>query len=374
MRKVLLLMLIFVSAELFGGGNWATSAVNVSLNGTSYDYVLNNEGWTNGTWGDNTAFSGFDFGTPVTLILNGGSGNAWTDDDPGYDATSFKIYYRVYLSTNSGGAWTQVDLDFLALHSGNNYIYDKSGAAIDVLTPVSGTPGTYNLEVVMSKNQFYIGGNWNSMIPGGQAVGYSADNAGYIATFTVAELPVELSSFTAAVSKNVVNLEWATATEINNYGFEVEKSADKTNWNKIGFVNGNGNSNSVKYYSYSDKDNTTNGTVYYRLKQLDNNGGYEYLNVVEANINMPVKFELGQNFPNPFNPTTKINYSIPEASSVKLTIYNAIGQVVNVVNDGFKSAGSYTLEVDGSRFNSGVYFYKLEAGNNTQIRKMVLVK
>lgn len=187
-------------------------------------------------------------------------------------------------------------------------------------------------------------------------------------------LPVELSSFTAVVSKNMVNLEWATATEINNYGFEVEKSADKTNWNKIGFVNGNGNSNSVKYYSYSDKDNTTNSTVYYRLKQLDNNGGYEYSNVVEANINMPVKFELGQNFPNPFNPTTKINYSIPEASSVKLTIYNAIGQVVNVINDGFKSAGSYTLEVDGSRFNSGVYFYKLEAGNNTQIRKMVLVK
>nr|HPN37491.1 T9SS type A sorting domain-containing protein [Melioribacteraceae bacterium] len=169
-------------------------------------------------------------------------------------------------------------------------------------------------------------------------------------------------------------LNWATATEINNYGFEIEKSFDKVNWNKIAFKNGYGNSNSVKDYNYTDNDITKNGMYYYRLKQIDNNGSFEYSNIVEVNVNIPVKFEVAQNFPNPFNPVTNISFTLPEATNVTLYIFNAIGQQIKAINAGYKDAGKHTLEFDGSNLNSGVYFYKVEAGKNSMIRKMALIK
>ncbi|MFH0735329.1 MAG: T9SS type A sorting domain-containing protein [bacterium] len=205
---------------------------------------------------------------------------------------------------------------------------------------------------------------------------YSNNNNYYSigAQTSAGTLPVELSSFTASITNNTVNLNWATATEINNYGFEVEKSLDKTNWNKIAFVEGHGNSNNVNNYAYTDNQIAKSGYYYYRLKQLDNDGAFTYSDITEVNVNMPSKFELAQNYPNPFNPTTKISYSIPEASSVKMTIYNTIGQIVRTINQGYKEAGSYTVEFNGSDLNSGIYFYKLEAGKNNQIRKMILIK
>lgn len=187
-------------------------------------------------------------------------------------------------------------------------------------------------------------------------------------------VPVELSSFTASIQNKEVVLNWATATEINNYGFEVERSFDKTNWNTLAFKNGYGNSNSVKDYTYTDKDITKNGMYYYRLKQIDNNGDFEYSNIVEVSVNIPIKFEVSQNYPNPFNPVTNISFNLPEASNVTLYIFNAIGQQIKTINAGYKEAGKHTIEFDGSSLNSGVYFYKVEAGNNSMIRKMALIK
>jgi hypothetical protein len=191
---------------------------------------------------------------------------------------------------------------------------------------------------------------------------------------TDSPVPVELSSFTASIQNKAVVLNWATATEINNYGFEVERSFDKTNWNKVAFKNGYGNSNSVKDYSFTDKDITKNGMYYYRLKQIDNNGDFEYSDIVEVNVNIPVKFEVAQNYPNPFNPVTNISFTLPEANNVTLYIFNAIGQQIKAINAGYKEAGKHTIEFDGSSLNSGVYFYKVEAGNNSMIRKMALIK
>lgn len=188
MKKIstLFLVALVTTGFMYAGGGWATSAVSITKDGgTAYKYVLNNEGWTDGDWGSNTAVNNYDFGTPTSLVLNGGAGNGWTDDLPGYDATSFVLYYRVYKSDATPGTWSQIVLDFQAYKSGNNYIYDKMDAAVDLmaLATLSGT-NTYTLEVAMSKNQFYTGGNWNSMVPGGQAVAYSSAVAGYKATFT----------------------------------------------------------------------------------------------------------------------------------------------------------------------------------------------
>ena len=189
MRKIttLIFVSVMVCMSAFAAGDWASSAVSIAKdNGTAYLYLLNNAGWVvSGTYGSNTAFAGNNFGTPVSLVLNGGETGAWADGGDFYDATSFVLYYRVYLSSGTGGTWSQLNLDNMVIHTGNNYQFDKTTGAVNLLA-LATLPGTntYTLEVVIAKNQFYTGGNWNSMVPGGQNTAYNNATAGYKATFT----------------------------------------------------------------------------------------------------------------------------------------------------------------------------------------------
>ena len=143
-------------------------------------------------------------------------------------------------------------------------------------------------------------------------------------------VPVELSSFSASIIGSSIKLNWRTETEVNNYGFEIERKVGSPqstvgNYEKIGFVNGNGNSNSPKNYSFID-DKVTAGKYSYRLKQIDNDGQFEYSKVIAVDFGAPKKFELSQNYPNPFNPITTIRFNLPEAGNVKLTLFNVLGQ------------------------------------------------
>jgi hypothetical protein len=187
-------------------------------------------------------------------------------------------------------------------------------------------------------------------------------------------LPVELSSFSASIIGSSVKLNWETKTEVNNYGFEILRQAQEANeWTKLGFVNGNGNSNSPKSYSFQDKD-AVSGKYSYRLKQIDNDGQFEYSKVIDVDLGVPKNFELSQNYPNPFNPTTTIHFSLPEASTVKLTVFNILGQEIKTLLNEFKESGIHTLNFNASELNSGIYIYKIEAGTNTQSRKMMFLK
>jgi len=224
MKKIstLFLAVLLANFALFAGGGWANSVVSITKDaGTAYRYVLNNEGWTDGDWGTNTAFSNYDFGSPTSLILNGGAGNAWTDDTPGHDATSFVLYYRVYKNDATPGAWSQIALDVQSYKVGNNYIYEKTNAAIDILALANlGGTNTYTLEVAMSKNQMYTGGNWVSMIPGGQAVAYSNTVAGYKATFTksITTLLNNTSENSIIVGKNgTINAKFSGVANVELY-------------------------------------------------------------------------------------------------------------------------------------------------------------
>ena len=193
-----------------------------------------------------------------------------------------------------------------------------------------------------------------------------------------AALPVELSSFTVLANLNNVNLSWKTETEVNNNGFEVERGirsqkSGVSNWEKVGFVQGAGNSNSPKEYSFTDK-NLTGGTKFvYRLKQIDNDGRYQYSKEVEVEV-IPKQFALYQNYPNPFNPVTEIKYNLPEASRVVLNVYNIIGQQVASLVNGNIDAGFHSVTFDGSNLPSGTYIYRLQTGNFVQTKKMVLLK
>ncbi len=191
-------------------------------------------------------------------------------------------------------------------------------------------------------------------------------------------LPVELTSFVANVNGSEVLLKWNTATELNNYGFEIERRVDNKQlkvgeWKKIGFVNGNGNSNSSKDYSFID-NNIAVGKCIYRLKQIDNNGSYKYSAEVEIETETPTQFSLTQNYPNPFNPSTTINYQLPISGNVNLKVFDVLGkEVASLVNEK-KEAGSYTVEFSAKNLASGTYFYRLQAGDFVQIKKMVILK
>ncbi len=192
-------------------------------------------------------------------------------------------------------------------------------------------------------------------------------------------LPVELTSFSAVIVKNKIELNWKTSTEINNYGFEIEKYTESQNWSKIGFVAGAGNSNTVIDYSYIDNleiDLIANQTLKYRLKQIDNNGNFEYSDIVEVNLNsvVPTEYNLSQNYPNPFNPTTTIKYSIPTEGMVSLKVYDVLGKEVANLVDENKNAGTYEVIFNAENLSSGTYIYKLTSGNFTETKKLLLLK
>lgn len=259
----------------------------------------------------------------------------------------------------------------LLLNNSGDIITIMNGSAI-IASYTYGTEGGDDQSI--GRNPDITGGfeKHSSFAPGGAL--YSPGKKNTDGT----PLPVELTTFTAAVIDQTVELNWETATEVNNYGFEVERSekskVKSENWRKIGFINGHGNSNSPKYYSYKDIETNFSGKYLYRLKQIDFDGAFEYTDVLEVNLGSPNKFELTQNYPNPFNPVTNIQFNLPEESRVRLSIFNVLGEeVVELLNESI-SAGFHNVKFDGTKFNSGIYFYKLEADDFMQIKKMMLVK
>jgi uncharacterized delta-60 repeat protein len=204
-------------------------------------------------------------------------------------------------------------------------------------------------------------------------------------TGSSAIFPVELTDFNAKANNNSVELSWATATEVNNYGFDVERKIGgdeagkpKGAWEKIGFVRGHGSSNSLNKYSYADNTPVA-GKISYRLKQVDRDGAYKYCDAVAIDIAAPAQFKLMQNNPNPFNPSTAIRFQIPVNTRVVIKIYNLLGSEVVTLADEEKPAGSHIVSWNGrdhkgQMVSSGVYLYRLTAGNFTETHKMNLLK
>ncbi len=191
-------------------------------------------------------------------------------------------------------------------------------------------------------------------------------------------LPVELTSFTANYSNSKVLLNWNTATEVNNYGFEIQLKKDNGEWRKIGFQQGHGNSNSPKSYSFVDNLALTHDLnldrISYRLKQIDFDGKFEYSDVVEVKVEKPTQFILAQNYPNPFNPETTIHYQLPQAGHVTLKVYNVLGKEVAKLVDEQKTAGTHYCKLSTANYqlSSGVYFYTLKTDNGFAATKKLL--
>ena len=214
----------------------------------------------------------------------------------------------------------------------------------------------------------------------------------FVGSFTDSDnpLPVELTSFTANISGSKVTLNWQTATEVNNYGFEVERSLSSHSsslnghslsevWETIGFVAGSGNSNSLKEYSFTDIPNHSsiqpyNHSFRYRLKQIDNDGKFEYSKEIEVDILRPSTFDLRQNYPNPFNPSTVISYQLTVDSKVSLKIFDILGNEVAVLVQEEQKFGSYEVKFNATGLASGTYIYRLIAGDFVSTKKMIVLK
>ena len=195
-------------------------------------------------------------------------------------------------------------------------------------------------------------------------------------------IPVELVSFSAEVIGNNVELKWTTASETNNSGFELQKSQKSEfksqKWNSVAFIKGRGTSTEINSYEFVDH-NLEPGNYSYRLKQIDYDGNYTFSNIIDVEIFQPAEFRLEQNYPNPFNPSTKISWQSPVGSWQTLKLFDVLGREVATLVDEYRDAGKYEIEfnaaqVSGIESASGVYFYRLKAGNFSAIKKMILIR
>jgi hypothetical protein len=290
------------------------------------------------------------FGT-MSVAPNGRIDVVWLDtrDHPG---TYLSILYYSY-STDAGSTWSENEQlsDYFDPHVG---------------WPNQNKMGDY-FHMVSYNNGASLA--WAGTFNGEEDVYYSF--------ITPDIVPVELVSFTATVSSDVVILNWSTATELNNHGFEIERASsltthDQENWRTIGFVEGKGTTTEAQHYSFTDK-NLLEGKYNYRLKQIDFDGSYDFSNVVEVEI-APREFILLQNYPNPFNPNTTISWQSPVSSWQTLKIYDILGNEVVTLVDEYKQAGKYSVEFDGKHLPSGIYYYRLNTGSFSDTKKLMLLK
>jgi hypothetical protein len=377
-----------VESKLDGSGNGLGVWLNVTGTGSPSGKAA---GQALGIWpggghyiggngGSNMNFKA-DFEVDYMFAFNNGGGtNCWFD--AGKHVGSSVGYYQGNCnltgtpSTNSnenGTVFTQNTLMFA---------YDNAGApntGLEIAIPFSQIGATSAMDIEVFA--FIVSGSsWFSdvTVPGnktGGNPGFDADwgsySGGLYHSNPLSPLPIQLASFVGSYVENGAKLEWSTISEVNNYGFNVQRQSGNEYVN-IGFVEGKGVPST---YEYIDAQAGTT----YRLEQIDNDGLTTYygpimLNPNSVGDNIPAVFALNQNYPNPFNPSTVINYQLATDNYTTLEVYNLIGKEVATLVNGYVTAGSHQVTFDGSHLTSGMYFYKLQSGNNVEVRKLTLVK
>ena len=295
------------------------------------------------------------------------------------------FYGQVAHTTNGGLTWTEVNLPGITADDIIMAIDAKSETEVYILA--SGP------DQVRIYESFDGGQSWQVSAPGLQNPDFGPSytnnffvtNGGDIWTvgylgFILARqgtVPVELVSFKTNIIDNKVYLNWITSTETNNKGFEVQRSSGNNQFEKIGFVQGKGTTTEAQQYSFVDQ--VSPGTYYYRLKQVDFNGVFDYSNIVEVELGVPSEYALNQNYPNPFNPSTRISFSIPTDSKVLIKVYNMLGEEVTTLLNKDLSAGNHQIDFNATNLSGGVYIYTINAAgisssNFIDSKKMMLLK
>jgi len=290
--------------------------------------------------------------------------------------SGFSAGNKIYMSTNIGVTWTNIsgnlpdvphnDIFVDPMHSNHYYaandfgVYRTTDGGVNWQREGLGMPfvPVMDFSYAVSDGNRYL----RAATHGRSAFETDLDNI----------VPVELTSFTANASNGNVELYWTTATELNNSGFEVQRSINDESFEVLAFIPGFGTTTEPKAYSYVDEN--VSGFLRYRLKQIDYNGNFEYSGIVEVQALMNLSYQLHQNYPNPFNPITNISYILPSEGNVILTIYNSLGEVVEILINEHQKEGKYDVVWNAESYPTGVYYYRLNAGSFLETKKMLLIK
>lgn len=275
----------------------------------------------------------------------------------------------VFASSNNGTTWIPLT---------GNYTKPASGSGKQTPAGIPIYDGLRNEWVKEEISLAQFGGNqvklrFELRTDGSvQKDGWYIDDIG-VYIYTV--VPVELVNFYTEVGDNSIYLNWATVSELNNKGFEIQKKSNSENesWTTIGFVEGKGTSAEKINYTFTD-EKPSHGKIQYRLKQIDFDGTFRIYGPLDVNFSGVTSFALEQNYPNPFNPVTVINYQLPENTFVTLKVYDILGNEVKTLVNENQNSAIYKIDFDGSNLASGMYIYKLTAGNYTSTKKMMLLR
>jgi hypothetical protein len=339
----------------------------VSLLTIAHDYKNNNGGTFNSSDGTiqftGSGGGGSDFSTGTNqfynVIVDAGVNPKFDNKGGGNVSVAGNF-------TNNNSGLDVAKSTFTFNGSGNQTIYSAS-------TPLPGNTTFGNLVIDKPSGTIQLLSDVAVENTFTEENGTLAEN-GYTLWVAGSPMPVELSSFSAVILDNHIELKWRTETEVNNYGFDILRRAQDDEWEMIGFVEGHGNSNSPKYYEFIDADLTFTGTYFYSLKQIDNDGSYEYSKKLVVDFDSPNNFKLRQNYPNPFNPSTTISFTLPVSSNVSLKIFNALGEETITLVESFLEPGVHTYIFNAEDLATGLYVYQLSTSEATQTRKMLYLK
>jgi hypothetical protein len=368
-----------------------TGSFNNNVSNAAPDVLvdLNVYGWTNGAYAilqftvQNLEASMIDavIGIEILPQVDG----AYGDETCAYNSTNGTAYfskttyvgYKLLSSSLAG-------VKFVTWSSGYNTDANLWSWLTYNSFDASYLPGADGAVAVMAQNSVQINPGETAEIYFAVAVG--SDESSLYANIAEAEnkyntvLPVELTSFTANVVQSGVELNWTTATELNNLGFEIQRKIESQSdsWQTIAFLDGQGTINEITNYEYLDNlSSIKSDNILYRLKQIDFSGQFEYSDIIEVHFNpIPEKFILNQNYPNPFNPATKISFGIPETGNVVLKLFNSLGEeLATLINENME-AGNYDINLSADEYGmtSGIYFYTLQSGSSQITKKMILMK
>ena len=358
-----------------GGQNWIAQA-----SGTT-------------SWLQDVYFTDNNTGTAVgyngTILRTTNGGQNWVMQNSG---TTGALYGVSFTDANTGTAVGDFGTILRTTNGGTDWMPQNSGiwASIFGVSFTSANIGTaaagYGIIIRTTDGgetwtqQAYFGSAFSGVYFSDQNTGTVVGAAGSIVRTVNGGVPVEMLSFTGSVHGNSIILSWSTATETNNMGFDIERQSTKgrgqsenARWEKIGFAGGSGTTTEKHSYQFIDED-LSPGNYNYRLKQVDFDGSYQYSPVINVNIYTVLKYNLSQNYPNPFNPATRIKYSIPSAGFITLKVYDNLGKEAAVLVNEEKAAGEYTVKFDANELSSGVYFYRLQAGNYSSTKKLIFIK
>ncbi|MCH8034270.1 MAG: T9SS type A sorting domain-containing protein [Bacteroidetes bacterium] len=398
----------YIQKSTNGGDTWTVQYQAQNESYGSMHFLDENTGWVTFSFGLSGVLKTTDGGSIWTQYNANFSGNPthiwFVNNLTGWVSHNTLGSYGISKSTDGGITW------FLQIQESSKFIH-----SINFPNSNIGYAAGWQMFIPPNPDQEFImkssdgGSSWfeqyrgvgvlNSIFFVNDQLGWAVGKNGTILYTPNGGLPVELKSFTASVAGNDVYLNWSTATELNNSGFEVEKSSLLPpayqggggevggGWEKIGFVPGHGTTTETQIYSFDDKS-VSSGKYQYRLKQIDYDGTFEYSDIVEVEVGLPTEFSLEQNYPNPFNPSTKIKFTIPTSPLnpspyqgegqrerfITLIVYDVLGNEVATLVNEEKPAGSYEVNFDATGLTSGIYFYQLKAGSFIQTKKMILLR